>query len=832
MTVKARRSLKASAAGIRRANRAVLVFATKIDLAAELEISRATVQNFFAAKPIGRENFHKICQALNLPWQEIADLSEDMALDCEPAVADLGNSFSTVSIASSISQECTCADARLARLVSSGSITKMSSLNSSSEELISTLRQQIAINIDYQCSSLRVLDMCGPRLLKQIYTEVKLLERINSRQRISQAELLNMSKKSADDRPQLNATSQIPQPGLQLVEQYSKLIILGRPGAGKTSFLKYIAMECIAGKFLADRVPIFISLKNYGEFAPSYSLFSYITEQFATFDAINPQLIADAIARGQVLLLLDGLDEVRSEDRPLVYQALRQFIAQFHANRFVITCRLAAQDYVFEQFTEVEIANFDSAQIISFAAKWFSPQDAILQLRFIHALHENPAILELATNPLLLTLLCLVFEDSAAFPKNRTLLYKEVLKILFRTWDVSRDIERDSSIPTLSLVDKEDLLSRIALLSFERREYFFLQKELEQWIAQWMAERQRQFPSAHLEFSAEAICKSMESHHGLLIERAKGIYSFPYFIFHEYFAAHGIVAQARSSSLETVLHRLLDQIIDPDWHEVFLLIVELLDERDSLPQLLVQIMERLAQTANVPGFSDWLAQKVAVISPSSRRDELMIRALYVDLELSQMLSLPSKLQSPAADRNQDSCFTACLEDVSLKLDWMLFDLLQLARTLHQSTCENAMKALAMIIQAEFLVRKLTTTIGEAVKFTPSLAMDLQHLQQQLPSLRGCSEVNSDKIYPPKPSFQDWWMVNGETWAQQLDVTIKHHRGLGNSWQLNSDQQTLLKKYYQVNQLLINCLGTFTVSRGQRPLEARTGPRSLCDRVDD
>ena len=58
----AERSLKASPEGIKRANKAVLVFATKSDLAAEVEISRATVQNFFAGKPVGRENFYKICQ--------------------------------------------------------------------------------------------------------------------------------------------------------------------------------------------------------------------------------------------------------------------------------------------------------------------------------------------------------------------------------------------------------------------------------------------------------------------------------------------------------------------------------------------------------------------------------------------------------------------------------------------------------------------------------------------------------------------------------------------------------------------------------------------------
>ena len=66
MAVRAKRSLKASSEGIDKANKAVLTFATKLDLAAEVGISRATIQNFFAGKPIGRENFHKICQKLEL----------------------------------------------------------------------------------------------------------------------------------------------------------------------------------------------------------------------------------------------------------------------------------------------------------------------------------------------------------------------------------------------------------------------------------------------------------------------------------------------------------------------------------------------------------------------------------------------------------------------------------------------------------------------------------------------------------------------------------------------------------------------------------------------
>lgn len=79
--VRAKRSLKATPEGLNRAKKAVLTYATKTNLATELEISRATIQNFFAGKPVDRENFHKICEKLRLPWQEIAELEVESGVE-------------------------------------------------------------------------------------------------------------------------------------------------------------------------------------------------------------------------------------------------------------------------------------------------------------------------------------------------------------------------------------------------------------------------------------------------------------------------------------------------------------------------------------------------------------------------------------------------------------------------------------------------------------------------------------------------------------------------------------------------------------------------------
>jgi len=284
------------------------------------------------------------------------------------------------------------------------------------------------------------------------------------------------------------------------------------------------------------------------------------------------------LKHGKTMVLLDGLDEVKDEDNNRVIKQVRDFSDKFRTNHFVITCRIAAEDYTFEKFTEVEVADFDDEQIDTFAQKWFQSKGPAKAEEFIEQLMENDRIRQLATNPLLLTLLCLVFEEPVQFPVNRSELYEQAIDILLSRWDKTRNIERDQVYKNLSLQRKKDLLSQIALTTFERGDYLFKQKQLEQYISDYI----RNLPDDHnppevLQLDSGAVLKSIEAHHGLLMERVQKIYSFPYLSFQEYFTARGIVNSNGINAVEM----LATHITDKRWHEVFLLAADMLQPTDD-----------------------------------------------------------------------------------------------------------------------------------------------------------------------------------------------------------------------------------------------------------
>ncbi|MFS8120748.1 MAG: NACHT domain-containing protein, partial [Microcoleus sp.] len=365
------------------------------------------------------------------------------------------------------------------------------------DSVVQEIRQQCHSKIQQLYSKMQLLDIAQPVDVSNLYVEVNILEEITSWQPGEICDLLRDFNPDADNfnRLGLGKVSQKRVPGLDAVKSHSKLMVLGKPGSGKTTFLKHIAIQCDRAKFEANKIPIFIPLKTFAESA-NLDLLEYISDEFASCGVEARSKTEFALSQGRGLILLDGLDEVPESYSDAVIKQIRQFVRKYYNNQFIITCRIAASKYRFheEAFTSVEVADFNDEQIAAFARNWFVAFSQNLEAgqalasQFVEKLkmQQNQQIRELTVTPILLNLTCLVFQAKADFPSNRAKLYEEAFEIMLKKWDETRGIQRDEVYRNLNLCRKQHLLAFVAATTFERGDYFFEKNTIQQVIADYL----------------------------------------------------------------------------------------------------------------------------------------------------------------------------------------------------------------------------------------------------------------------------------------------------------------------------------------------------------
>ncbi len=740
----ARRSIRASQNGIIKAkHKFELTGWTQEYLAAEVGLlTRQSIWKFFTGRPIERHLFIEICFKLDLEWEEIADLPKPAILSPEKS-----NNQSKMGIG----------------------------------DLVSMIRSQISPSIQTQCRILQSsLELTGPRLLENIYTNVRILPNLSNQRWLEVSDLQN----SSSGRVSLGDGLEDTIAGMEIVSQHNKLLIFGKPGAGKTTFLQRIAIDCDEGRYKEDCIPVFIQLRSFiaeAEKEEDLNFINYLYHLGGSYN-LSSQEIDSILQKGKILLLLDGLDEISGKYSTIIIQQIDKFAQDYYQNQVIITCRSAGQQYYFRGFTYVEIADFNGSQIREFAQKWFMATASSEEegkekaQQFIEELDkkDNQPIRELVVTPILLSLICSVFQERWSFPSKRSKLYQAGLDILLIRWDKARGIQRDITYKKLSLADKITLLCEIAASNFEKGNYFFEKNDVLYIIENYI----RNLPDTNLDpetlwLNAEAVLKAIQLQHGLLVERAKDIYSFSHLTFQEYLTARKIVANRDTQILESALGKLAQQITNLQWREVILLTSSMLQKADFL---LVEMRKQLDNIVNnqaeLQDFLVKIDKKVKSITTPYKIGA--VRAFYYTLfqenrDLNLAVSLDGNLASNLANE--------------LALD------LALAR---------AFAASITLVEKPDI--KQILSLGFALDFERSFRLDdklkiaLNELKQMLPDLS-----------IGKENLQNWWQSNGEKWLNKFHSILIENRQIGYYWQLDHQQQKVWLEYYQANEFLIECL---------------------------
>jgi predicted NACHT family NTPase len=476
---------------------------------------------------------------------------------------------------------------------------------------------------------LKVLGMREPVSLESVYTAVQFLDdrAIRSFESVETLEEVYRQAKQRSFQPE----DCQKQEGLKVANEKQYLMVLGGPGAGKSTFLRRMGLEALKGKkgnLKHACIPVFIELKKFS--SGEINIEKEIAEEFRICGFPSPEeFTAKALEQGKLLILLDGLDEVPTERMNEAIQQIQNFVDLHDQNRFITSCRVAANRQNFRRFTDVEMADFDDAQIENFITNWFrsEPQTGQECWQKLNN-EEHKSAKELTQTPLLLTLVCLLYQRSRSsrkFPTNRATLYERALRVLLEEWAAEKGIPHEDIYRGLDTKRKEMMLSEIAHEAFQADRLFLPKREITDQIEQLLKEM---LPDEKF-IDGTAVLKSIEVQHGVLVARAEGIYSFSHLTLQEYLTAQYIDDHRQIEKLVT------EHLTDRRWQEVFLLVAGLMrGGADDLLLLMEKEAQKYINTPKLQALLRWAEQVTAGsesnLKPVAKRAIALTNAKAID----------------------------------------------------------------------------------------------------------------------------------------------------------------------------------------------------------
>jgi formylglycine-generating enzyme required for sulfatase activity len=291
-----------------------------------------------------------------------------------------------------------------------------------------------------------------------------------------------------------------------LVAASSRLVVLGLPGSGKSTFVKYLAL-CLAGEQIdgweretslshlpywphGALTPIYVELRRFvaSKHFPhidtqpsSENFWSYIEHEILGTELINflPELKAD-VENGRAIIILDGLDEVpypegklKARQKQLVSLAEVLNGTRFAASRVVVTTRpYAYENWALPQFQTIRITAFNNKHQLDLAKKLFkaSGMTEISASEKAEALQQQLRKIDpqLKDRPLFLTLMATLYLNGAedGIPTKPGTLYHQSVMLLLDRWTQSK-VDAPSLLEILGDMSVDKLYERLAELAYE-----------------------------------------------------------------------------------------------------------------------------------------------------------------------------------------------------------------------------------------------------------------------------------------------------------------------------------------------------------------------------
>jgi formylglycine-generating enzyme required for sulfatase activity len=406
----------------------------------------------------------------------------------------------------------------------------------------------------------------------------------------------------------------------------TRLLLLGDAGSGKTTTLRYAALRLAeayrrgdaallasdaAGLHLHLRrapLPIYVRLTLFAASiptdlrelppqererytgAPADLFLTWLDREAARHCEIQEGALSSLIRKndGNVLLLLDGLDEAGDEQRrAYLAQVIDNLARRYDKQRYVVASRTAGYGGLvyLPDFLERHLSPLDEQEAQALLRKWFDAvyarlhaigrrrQDAAADqvAQLWEVIERNDRLRDMATNPLLLTVMALLQFNSVRLPDQRAKLYEKLIELLLDLWR-RQNVASDTLVTSVAqLASEQRRLEALALAMQQQPQQVreVTLRQAQEWLSPLYVERLK-IDREEADRRVHDLLRRLAVDSGIIQQREER-YAFSHYTFQEYLAARALDSLDNRDGAPDSVAFLLERSADARWRETLLL---------------------------------------------------------------------------------------------------------------------------------------------------------------------------------------------------------------------------------------------------------------------
>lgn len=361
-----------------------------------------------------------------------------------------------------------------------------------------------------------------------------------------------------------------PIPAEEVLSGRSRVLLRGAAGSGKTTLVQWLAVTAAQWAHgqptrtteipepltqLVGRIPIVLPLRRVIRAGSLPTPDEFLHAVRSSVAGSQPDGWVDRVlGAGRALLLVDGIDEIPQREREETRRWLRELMADFPDNLWLVTARHSAvgEDWLArEGFAQLSLSPMSRMDVTHFVQRWHSAVGTEPELgeALLDAIRTGEDLGRLAVNPLMCGLLCALHRERRGFlPHGRRDLYDAALRMLLERRDVERGVHADDGLR---------LSSETQILLLQKLAHWLIRNsrvEMEHADAVTQLKRSLEY-MAHVHASPERVLRHLLERSGLLREPATGRIDFVHRTFQDYLGAKAVVEEGDFPLLLDNAHR-------------------------------------------------------------------------------------------------------------------------------------------------------------------------------------------------------------------------------------------------------------------------------------